>query len=45
MLDAMVQLLEGSEAGFDPLFFAELVECMDSFDIELLSVQESNSFT
>ncbi len=39
MLDAMVQLLTGSEEGFDPLFFGELVDCMNSYDIDLVNVQ------
>jgi hypothetical protein len=39
MLDAMVQLLTGSEEGFDPLFFDQLVDCMTSFDIDLLNIQ------
>ncbi len=39
MLDAMVQLLTGSKEGFDPLFFGELVECMNSYDIDLVNVQ------
>ncbi len=42
MLDAMVQLLTGSEDGFDPLFFGELVECMNSYDIDLVNVQVLN---
>jgi hypothetical protein len=42
MLDAMVQLLTGSKEGFDPLFFGELVECMNSYDIDLVNVQVLN---
>ncbi len=42
MLDAMVQLLTGSEEGFDPLFFGELVDCMNSYDIDLVNVQVLN---
>ncbi len=34
-----MQLLTGSEEGFDPLFFGELVECMNSYDIDLVNVQ------
>ena len=35
MLDAMVELLTGEVASFDPDFFAELVDCMQRFDVHL----------
>jgi hypothetical protein len=39
MLDAMVQLLTGSNEGFDNIFYEDLRACMISFDDELSNVQ------
>jgi len=41
MLDAMVQLLTGDQSGFDPEFFGELVDCMQQYDINLMSSQDA----
>ena len=41
----MVQLLEGSEAGFDPLYYQEIVDCMISYDVDLVTVQACKHFS
>ena len=39
MLDAMVQLLTGSNDGFNETYFEELVQCMDDYDLNLYTSQ------
>ncbi|XP_023321882.1 uncharacterized protein LOC111696503 [Eurytemora carolleeae] len=41
MLDAMVQLLTGSNDGFNETYFEELVQCMDDYDLNLYTSQDA----
>ena len=45
MLDAMEQLLTGSNEGFDEDYFAELMDCMQLYDIDLPKSQVNNKYT